>query len=147
MAENTQNLKSTISQDTLDFYKRLIASDRRAIKSRKEFIKQSRINLKRLKAEKGNNSFIEYFSERIIKDSEFIKEAQDRIKERKQTMAELETRREDQTTNFCLEWNKNIQEIMENLKDIENILDSTKRRQGKPKPELRVIKGGLCDNT
>lgn len=141
MAENTQKLKSTISKDTLDFYKQLIASDRRTIKSYKDFIKQSKINLKILKSKKGDNWFIEYFRERIIKDSEFIKKAQERIKENKQSIAELKAPKEDQTTNVCLDWNKNIQETMRHLKDIENILDGTKRRQGKP--ILTVIKGGL----
>lgn len=142
MAENTQKLKSTISKDTLDFYKQLIASDRRTIKSYKDFIKQSKINLKTIKSKKGDNWFIEYFRERIIKDSEFIKAARERIKKNKQRIAELKAPKEDQTTNVCLDWNKNIQETMRHLKDIENILESTKkRRQGKP--ILTVIKGGL----
>ena len=143
MAENNQNLKSMVSKDSMDFYKQLIASDRRTIKSYKNFIKENKNNLKTIKAKKGNNCFIEYYRERIIRDSEFIKEAQERIKKNKQSIAELKAPQKDQTTNVCLDWNKNIQEIMENLQDIENILDSTKRRQGKP--ILTVIKGGLCN--
>lgn len=142
MAENTQKLKSTISKDSMDIYKQLIANDKRTIKSYKDFIKQSKINLKIIKSKKGDNWFIEYFRERIIKDSEFIKKAQERIKKNKQSIAELKAPKEDKTTNVCLDWNKNIQETIRHLKDIENILDSTKkRRQGKP--ILTVIKGGL----
>lgn len=142
MAENNQKLKSMFYKDTLDFYKISIASDRRTIKNRKDFIKQSKNSLKILKAKKGDNWFIEYFRERIIKDSEFIKKAQERIKKNKQRIAELKAPKEDKTTNVCLDWNKNIQEMKGHLQDIENILESTKkRRQGKP--ILTVIKGGL----
>lgn len=142
MAENNQNLKSTISKDTLDFYKQLIASDRRTIKSYKDFIKQSKINLQTIKSKKGDNWFIEYFRERIIKDSEFIKKARERIKKNKQSIAELKAPKEDQTTNVYLNLNKNLQEMKGHLQDIENILESIKkRRQGKPM--LTVIKGGL----
>lgn len=142
MAENTQKLKSTISKDTLDFYKQSIASDRRTIKRYKDFIKQSKNSLKILKAKKGDNWFIEYFRERIVKDLEFIKKAQEQIKENKKSIAELKAPKEDQTTNVCLDWNKNIQEMKGHLQDIENILESIKkRRQGKPM--LTVIKGGL----
>ena len=135
MAKNLHN------SELMDFYKQLIASDRRTIKSRKDFIKQSKINLKILKAKNGDNWFIEFYRKLIITDSEFIKEAQERIKENKQRIADLQARQEDKTTNVCFDWNKNIQEIMGNLQAIENMLDSTKRRQEKPK--LTVIKGGL----
>lgn len=141
MAENTQNLKSMVSKNSMDIYKQLIANDKRTIKSYKDFIKQSKINLKILKSKKGDNWFIEYFRERIIKDSDFIKAAQERIKKNKQRISELKAPQEDQTTNVCPDWNKNLQEMKGHLQDIENILDSTKRRQGKP--ILTVIKGGL----
>lgn len=141
MAENNQKLKSMFYKDTFDFYKISIASDRQIIKSRKDFIKQSKENLKILKAKKADRWFIEYFRKWIVNDLEFIKKAQERIKKNKEKIAELKTRQMDQATNVYLDWNKNFQETMRHLQNIEKILDNTQRQPGKPM--LTVIKGGL----
>lgn len=97
MAENNQKLKSMFYKDTFDFYKISIASDRQIIKSRKDFIKQSKENLKILKAKKADRWFIEYFRKWIVNDLEFIKKAQERIKKNKEKIVELKTRQEDKT--------------------------------------------------
>lgn len=141
MAENAQKLKSTVSKDTLEFYKQLIANDRRTIKSYEDFIEQSKINLKIIKAKKGDRWVIEYFRKWIVNDLEFIKKAQERIKKNKEKIAELKARQEDKTKDVDIDLNDNFQETMKHLQDMGKILDSIQMRQRKP--ILTVIKGGL----